>query len=245
MTDSTLEQEMSIVIKDLWETRGHITFTSKNTGIHHSTIYNWITKGKNSKEEPYYSFYKEYEKIMDKYTVKKTKKKSKKYRKKNYGRSKVSTKNNPSTNRILSKYIELYEKGLLTTDEFEKKKKEIISNSYSENNEETYNDDQQVKKFSEDKIISVSRNNYYKLLRGDIGVKVIARQSNEKSNRIRLEIVNIYNPEGLYKNVSSHSLKTININEDNFNKLKNTPSGNLVGIECQKRRGKVTLRILY
>ena len=217
MSNSDLEQEMNMVIKDLWKTHGHITFTSKNTGIHHSKIYNWISKGKNSEEEPYYSFYKEYEKIMDKYTIKKTKKKSNKYKKKKSDR---------------------------TTEEFEKKKKEIILNSYSVNEELTYDNIQHSEKFNEEKIISVARNNYYKLLRGDIGVKVIARQSNEKSNMVKLEIVNIYNPEGLYKNVSSHSLKTLNINEDNYNKIKNIPSGSLIGIECQKRRGKVTLRII-
>ena len=242
MNNSTLEQEMNIVMKDLWKTHGHITFTSKNTGIHHSTIYKWISEGKNSKEEPYYSFYNEYEKIIDKYTIKKTKKKSNKY-KKNAKRINTPTKNNPYINRLLSKYSELYEKGLLTSDEFEKKKKEIISNPYYENKQE-YNPIQYYEKFSEDEIISVARNNYYKLLRGDIGVKVVARQSNKKSNIINLEIVNIYNPEGLYKNISSNSRKTININEDNFNKIKNFSPGTLIGIECQKRRGKVTLRIL-
>ena len=244
MSDTALQQEMSITIKDLWKTRGNITFTSRNTGIHYSTIYNWISKGKNSKEEPYYSFYKEYEKIIDKYTIKKTKKKSNKHKKKKSERINVSTNNNLSNNRILSKYRELYEKGLLTTEEFEKKKKELISNSYSNNKEETYTNIHHNERFSEEKIISVARNNYYKLLRGDIGVKVIVRQSNEKSNMIKLEIVNIYNPEGIYKNVSSNSLKTLNINEDNYNKIKNIASGSLIGIECQKRRGKVTLRIL-
>ena len=242
MCDSALEQEMDIVIKDLWKTHGHITFTAKNTGIHHSTIYNWISKGKNSKEEPFLSFYKEYEKIIDRYAIKKTKKKSNKYKKKNSKRSNVPTKNNLPNNRILSKYVELYGKGLLTSEEFEKKRKELISNSYSENGDEIYTIP--PKEFSEDKIISVARNNYYKLLRGAIGINVIVRQSNEKSNVIRLEIVNIYNPEGLYKNVSSNSVKTININEDNFNKIKNISPGALIGIECQKRHGKVTLRIL-
>lgn len=241
MSNSTLEQEINIVIKDLWKTYGNITFTSKNTGIHHSTIYNWISKGKNSKEEPYYSFYKEYEKIINKYSIKKTKNKSNKSKKKNAKRLNTHNKNNPTTNRLLSKYSELYEKGLLTNEEFEKKKKEIISNSYSQSKNESYST---YEKFSEDEIISVARNNYYKLLRGDIGVKVIARQSNKKSNIRNLEIVNIYNPEGLYKNISSNSRKTININEDNFNKIKNVPPGTLIGIECQKRRGKVTLRIL-
>lgn len=189
-------------------------------------------------------FYKEYEKIMDKYTIKKTKKKSNKYKKKKSDRLNAPAKNNISANRTLAKYTELYEKGLLTTEEFEKKKKEIILNSYSVNEELTYDNIQHSEKFNEEKIISVARNNYYKLLRGDIGVKVIARQSNEKSNMVKLEIVNIYNPEGLYKNVSSHSLKTLNINEDNYNKIKNIPSGSLIGIECQKRRGKVTLRII-
>ena len=244
MSDSTLEQKMNIVIKDLWKTYGNITFSSKNTGIYHSTIYNWISKGKNSKEEPYYSFYKEYEKIIDKFAIKKTKKKSNKIKKKNTNKSNTHTKNNYTTNRLLSKYSELYEKGLLTKDEFEKKKKEIISNSYSESKEESNNPIQHYEKFSEDEILSVARNNYYKLLRGDIGVKVIARQSNKKSNMIKLEIVNIYNPEGLYKNISSNSRKTININEDNFNKIKNFSSGTLIGIKCQKRRGKVTLQII-
>lgn len=181
MSNSDLEQEMNMVIKDLWKTHGHITFTSKNTGIHHSKIYNWISKGKNSEEEPYYSFYKEYEKIMDKYTIKKTKKKSNKYKKKKSDRLNAPAKNNISANRTLAKYTELYEKGLLTTEEFEKKKKEIILNSYSVNEELTYDNIQHSEKFNEEKIISVARNNYYKLLRGDIGVKVIARQSNEKS----------------------------------------------------------------
>lgn len=243
MDDSSLEQEMSIVMKDLWKTYGNITFTSKNTGIHHSKIYNWISKGKNSKQDPYYSFYKEYEKIIDRYTIKKTKKESNKYKKKNTKKSNTHTKNNHSTNRLLSKYLELYEKGLLTKDEFEKKKKEIISNSYSESKEKSYTHIQHYEKFSED-AISVARNNYYKLLRGDIGVKVIARQSNKKSNMIKLEIVNIYNPEGLYKNISSNSPKTININKDNFNKIKKFSTGTLIGIKCQKRRGKVTLRII-
>ena len=166
------------------------------------------------------------------------------YKKKKSNRLNAPAKNNISANRTLSKYEELYEKGLLTTEEFEKKKKEIILNSYSVNEELTYDNIQHSEKFNEEKIISVARNNYYKLLRGDVGVKVIARQSNEKSNMVKLEIVNIYNPEGLYKNVSSHSLKTLNINEDNYNKIKNIPSGSLIGIECQKRRGKVTLRII-
>ena len=63
---------------------------------------------------------------MDKYTIKKTKKKSNKYKKKKSDRLNAPAKNNIAANRTLAKYTELYEKGLLTTEEFEKKKKEII-----------------------------------------------------------------------------------------------------------------------
>lgn len=54
--DDNLKTKMELVLNDLKSTK-HFKFTSENTGIHHSDIYGWISKGKDTHEEPYYSFY--------------------------------------------------------------------------------------------------------------------------------------------------------------------------------------------
>ena len=46
------------------------------------------------------------------------------------------------------------------------------------------------------------------------------------------------------KIVSKDNYYYLYLNTLNYNKIKNIPSGSLIGIECQKRRGKVTLRII-
>lgn len=228
--NNDLENEMKIVLKDLWKTR-NITFTSKNTGIHYSTIYNWISKGKSSKEDPYFSFYKEYEAIMDKYAIKKTnKKKSNKIKK---TRNKPKKYNHDIKNEyneeLLSKYYELYVKGLLTTEEFDKKKKELIPTNTKFNNG-----------YEEIDLITVSKRNFSVAVSCEIGEQISVKPAGRKNNSVLFEIIEIDNPDDIYFN--NRYAPALKLNSVNFNMLKNLGTNSLIRIEHNGLHGGVILR---
>lgn len=164
---------------------------------------------------------------------------------------------NVSTHELLFKYAELYEKGLLTREEFEFMKKQIfsqqINNSDNESQEvndlnnnkdlKSSNNNRPVyKKFSRDyivkTIITVGRKNFYNLQKFNIGDKILAIRT-KKSNPINMRIVDI---EG-FVTVKSPTDNIIKISGNNYNYIKSLKPGDLIAVKTKNRPGSVILEI--
>lgn len=61
--EEKLKKDMGRILVDLKNTKD-IGETGKNTNIHPSKIQNWLNDGKVFHQEPHYSFYLDYQKIM-------------------------------------------------------------------------------------------------------------------------------------------------------------------------------------
>lgn len=143
----------------------------------------------------------------------------------------------------LLKYVDLYEKGLLTKEEFEIIKKDIFSKLINENSQNSLNNKSTEKKFvkksSEVNLITIGSNNFSTLLKSDIGDEIIAQEVNRSYNSIKLKIIDIQNK----KKVENFTRNVIKINEENFNFINNLNPGELITIKCKGRHGKVTLKL--
>ena len=148
--------------------------------------------------------------------------------------NKVST-NKMSNDELLFKYAELYEKGLLTKDEFDKKKKELL---FSDNSFEKSN----VSKITEDyegneNVITVAGNNFSKLLSCDIGDIIIIHQSKYKFTAINFQIIDIQNPDDIYTKKTDDVV--IRVVEKNFNIVRNS---DVLTVKHKNRSGQITLK---
>jgi len=148
--------------------------------------------------------------------------------------NKVST-NKMSNDELLFRYAELYEKGLLTKDEFDKKKKELL---FSDNSFEKSN----VSKITEDyegneNVITVAGNNFSKLLSCDIGDIIIIHQSKYKFTAINFQIIDIQNPDDIYTKKNDDVV--IRVVEKNFNIVRNS---DVLTVKHKSRSGQITLK---
>lgn len=160
-----------------------------------------------------------------------------------------------SNHELLFKYAELYEKGLLTKEEFELMKKQIFSkqlkdseNKYQEirdSGNETdiqYSKSTVYKKFNKDydvkTIITVGRKNFYNLQKFNIGDEILAIRT-KKSNPLKMKIVDI---EG-FVSLKSPAENVIKISGNNYNYIKNLEPGDLISVKNKTRPGSVILEI--
>ena len=152
-----------------------------------------------------------------------------------------------SNDELLFKYADLYEKGLLTRDEFDMKKKELLFNdSVSESdipanvNDNTFENDiaSNINENNFDSpIITIACSNLTKLLKKNVGDVIIIQYYGE---RVSLEIVKTDNPGHIYEE-SATNLKFTVIKE-NFNVLRNLNKDGLITITCKGRSQEVVLK---
>lgn len=162
--------------------------------------------------------------------------------------SKTPTNTNTMSNdELLFKYADLYEKGLLTRDEFDMKKKELLFNdSVSESdipanvNDNTFENDiaSNINENNFDSpIITIACSNLTKLLKKNVGDVIIIQYYGES---VSLEIVKTDNPGHIYEE-SATNLKFTVIKE-NFNVLRNLNKDGLITITCKGRSQEVVLK---
>ena len=91
-------------------------------------------------------------------------------------------------------------------------------------------------------MITVASYNFTKLLSSNVGDEIIVRQSNNKYNTIKLEIVSIDNPRNTYK--PNEGKVIINIIEENFGIVADLDETELLIIKQKNSRGKIILKQL-
>ena len=101
---------------------------------------------------------------------------------------------------------------------------------------------QQNKDNLENNVITVASYNFTKLLSSNVGDEIIVRQSNNKYNTIKLEIVSIDNPRNTYK--PNEGKVIINIIEENFGIVADLDETELLKKKKKNSRGKIILKQL-
>jgi len=133
---------------------------------------------------------------------------------------------NMSNDELIFKYAELYEKGLLTREEFDLKKKELLFNNVSVNK-------------VNGNVITVARNNFAKLLSSEIGDAIIVKRGRDK---IKLEITRINNPQNIYEELDENV--KINISKENFSIVENIDFDGELIIRHKNVSGEIVLKKL-
>ncbi len=152
--------------------------------------------------------------------------------------SHVSSKtNNMSNDELLFRYADLYEKGLLTRDEFDRKKKELLFNDDSSEPDVSSKSNEE---YIDSPVITIAGTNLTKLFGSDIGDIITVQYSSDK---IRLEIVDILNPRKVYKKLTDKNLK-FKIIKENFDVLKKLNEGELITFKTKGRSGEVVLKVV-
>ena len=142
-----------------------------------------------------------------------------------------------SNDEKLFKYADMYEKGLLTRDEFDRKKKELLFNDDSSKPDVSSKSNED---YIDSPVITIAGTNLTKLFGSDIGDRITVQYSRDK---IRLEIVDILNPRKVYKKVTDKNLK-FNIVKENFEVLKSLNEGELITFKTKGRSGEVVLKVV-
>ncbi len=145
--------------------------------------------------------------------------------------------NTMSNDELLFKYADLYEKGLLTRDEFDRKKKELLFNDNPIEPEVSSKSNQEN---LDNPVITIAGTNLTKLFRRNVGVGVIVQYSGDQ---VRLEIVDIVNPRNSSKETTAETLKFTLVKE-NFNVLRSLSEGELITFKTKGRSGKVVLKVV-
>lgn len=142
-----------------------------------------------------------------------------------------------SNDELLIKYAELCEKGYLTREEFDRKKKELLFNN-------TPSKPDTSSKFDENHldspIITIACSNFRKLIRYNIGDKIIVKNRRDKIN---LEIVKTDNPEHVYGDLDDNLKLTVV--KENFNVIKSLNEGKLIIIKCKGMSEEVVLKVVH
>ena len=151
-----------------------------------------------------------------------------------------------SNDELLFKYADLYEKGLLTMDEFDRKKKELLfADSVSEPapanvNDNTFENDITSNIDENDfdsPIITISCSNFTKLLKYNTGDIVIVKNRRDKS---KMEIVKTDNPGYVYEYLDSNMKLTVV--KENFSVIRSLNIGELITIKCKGKPQEVVLK---
>ena len=146
------------------------------------------------------------------------------------------TVNSMSNDELLFKYADLYEKGLLTRDEFDRKKKELLFNDApSKPNTLRKNDENHL----DTPLITIACSNFRKLIHYNIGDIIIVKY---RSDNIKLEIVETDNPEQVYGDLDDN-LK-LSVIKENFNVIRSLNEGELIIIKCKGRIEEVVLKVV-
>ena len=154
--------------------------------------------------------------------------------------------NTMSNDELLFKYADLYEKGLLTRDEFDRKKKELLfADSVSEPapanvNDNTFENDITSNIDENDfdsPIITISCSNFTKLLKYNTGDIVIVKNRRDK---IKMEIVKNDNPGYVYEYLDSNMKLTVV--KENFSVIRSLNIGELITIKCKGKPQEVVLK---
>ena len=159
----------------------------------------------------------------------------------------TANKNTMSNDELLFKYADLYEKGLLTRDEFDMKKKELLFNdSLSEPdipayvNDNTFENDiaSNINENDFDSpIITISCSNFTKLLKYNTGDMVIVKNRRDK---IKMEILKTDNPGYVYEYLDSNLKLTVV--KENFSVIRSLNIGELITIKCKGKPQEVVLK---
>ena len=148
-----------------------------------------------------------------------------------------SKKNNLSNDELIFRYADLYEKGLLTRDEFDRKKKELLFNNDSSEPDVSSKSNGE---YIDSPVITIAGTNLTKLFGSDIGDIITVQFSRDK---IRLEIVDILNMGNFYKKITTKNLK-FKIIKENFEVLKKLNEGELITFKTKGRSGEVVLKVV-
>ena len=162
-------------------------------------------------------------------------------------RNQVNT-SNMSNDEKLFKFADMYEKGLLTRDEFDRKKKELLFNDNPSKpdvlTKVNDNSSEQVMstKINENPLeipfITIAGTNLTKLLKRNVGEVIIVQYY---SDSVKLEIVDIHNQSHVYNESNSDKLKFTVIRE-NFEILKSLIEGELITFKTKGRSQEVVLK---
>lgn len=146
-----------------------------------------------------------------------------------------------SDDMIFFKYAELYEKGLISREEFEFKKNEIFSQNMDSFDKTSISSKNEImkKNYSKDNLITVASNNLRKLLKSNVGDEIIVQRAG-LSDFVRVQITEIQNTyvTGTPEN------NIIKLSGDNFEFVKSLNVGDSFFIKTKNEPGKVTLKIL-
>ena len=144
--------------------------------------------------------------------------------------------NSMSNDELLFKYADLYEKGLLTRDEFDMKKKELLfNNAPSKPDTPRKIDENHI----DTQVITIACSNFRKLIHYNIGDIIIVKY---RRDNIRLEIVETDNPGHVYDDLDDNLKLTVV--KDNFNILRNLNEEELIIIKCKGRSEEVVLKVV-
>ncbi|MBR2858285.1 UvrD-helicase domain-containing protein [bacterium] len=146
--------------------------------------------------------------------------------------------NTMSNDELLFKYAELYEKGLLTRDEFDRKKKELLFNDTPIEPEVSSKSNE---KNLDGPVITMAGTNLTKLFRRNVGDRVIVKYSRDQ---VILEIVDIVNPRNTRKETTNETL-SFTLAKENFNVLRSLNEGELITFKTKRRSGKVVLKVVH
>lgn len=162
-------------------------------------------------------------------------------------RNDVNTNNISSLNHIntktmsndekLFKFADMYEKGLLTREEFDMKKKELL---FKDTSSEPNIPSNVNKNHYDSPIITISCSNFTKLLKYNVGDTIIVKNRRDK---IKLEIVNTDNPGHAYEYLDN-PLK-LTVVKENFSVIRSLNIGELITIKCKGRSQEVVLKRDY
>ena len=142
--------------------------------------------------------------------------------------------NTMSNDELLFKYADLYEKGLLTRDEFDRKKKELLFNDTLSKPDISHKTDEN---HLDTPVITIACSNFRKLIRYNIGEIIIVKY---RRDNIRLEIVETDNPGKVYGDLDDNLKLTVV--KDNFNVIRSLNEGELIIIKCKGMSEEVVLK---
>ena len=156
--------------------------------------------------------------------------------------------NNMSNDELIFKYADLYEKGLLTRDEFDRKKKELLFNDgpseadISAPINDNVSEGGVTGKVNEDyldsPIITIACSNFSKLKHCSIGDRITIQYRRDK---IRLEIVSTDFSDNVYNGLTEEL--TFKVIKDNFKVLESLNEGELITITCKGWSEDVVFKI--
>lgn len=155
--------------------------------------------------------------------------------------------NTMSNDEKLFKFADMYEKGLLTREEFDRKKKELLFKdsasgaNISANVNDNASENDIASKINanhfDNPMITISCSNFTHLLKYNIGDVIIVKNRRDK---IKMKIVKTDNPGYVYEYLEDNLILTVV--KENFRVIRSLNIGELITIKCKGKPQEVVLK---